>query len=64
MLLSQPNAVLIQPGAQHGSIFESVCEGFGTVGNDVQLAWYAALAVESNGEWVTLDRHYGRFKQM
>ena len=33
-------------------------------GNLVPDAWYAALAVESGCEWVTLDRDYAPFPEL
>ncbi len=60
-LIESPNAVLINPGKKHWATFESVCQAFNTKGNDVQLAWFAALAMESGGEWTTTDARYARF---
>jgi uncharacterized protein len=61
VLMAQPHCVLIQPGAQHWSIFSRLCEDADARGNLVSDAWYAALAIESGCEWVTLDRDYARF---
>ena len=60
-LMAQPHCVLIQPGSQHWSIFSRLCKDADARGNLVPDAWYAALAVESGCEWVTLDRDYARF---
>lgn len=60
-LLGQPHRVIIQPGPQHWSIFVRFCKEADARGNLVPDAWYAALAVESGCEWVTLDRDYARF---
>jgi len=60
-VMAQPHCVLIQPGPQHWSIFSRLCKDADARGNLVPDAWYAALAVESGCEWVTLDRDYARF---
>ena len=60
-LMSPPHCVLIQPGAQHWFIFSRLCKQADARGNLVPDAWYAALAVESGCEWITLDRDYARF---
>ncbi|HKU88055.1 MAG TPA: type II toxin-antitoxin system VapC family toxin [Casimicrobiaceae bacterium] len=64
VISEQPGASLIMPGERHWSIFESMCRQSRTTGNLVQDAWFAALAVESGCEWVTVDRDYARFPQL
>src|SRR4030095_546837 len=61
VLMAQPHCVLIQPGAQHWAIFSRLCREADVRGNLVSDAWYAALAIESGSEWVTMDRDYARF---
>jgi uncharacterized protein len=60
-LLEQPHCVVIQPGEQHWSIFCRVCKEADARGNLAPDAWFAALAIESGCEWITLDRDYARF---
>jgi len=60
-LIAQPHCVLIQPGELHWQIFTRLCRTADARGNLVSDAWYAALAIESACEWVTLDRDYARF---
>ncbi len=60
-LRSQPNCVLIQPGARHWDIFASLCTKAGAKGNLVADAYHAALAIEHGCEWITTDRDYSRF---
>jgi len=60
-LVGQPHCILIQPGAEHWEIFVRLCEEADAKGNLVSDAWYAALAIESGNEWITLDRDYARF---
>lgn len=60
-LRSKPNAVTVDPGTRHWSIFVDLCERAGAKGNLVPDAYLAALAIESGSEWVTTDRDYARF---
>ncbi|MCC6193517.1 MAG: type II toxin-antitoxin system VapC family toxin [Burkholderiales bacterium] len=60
----QPHATLVTPGAEHWSIFERLCRDCAATGNLVQDAWFAALAIESGCEWITLDRDYARFPKL
>lgn len=62
VLLEQPNATVIVPGERHWSIFETVCRQSKAIGNLVQDAWFAALAIESGTEWITTDGDYARFE--
>lgn len=64
VISDQPDATLITPGERHWSIFESMCRQSRATGNLVQDAWFAALAVESGCEWITVDRDYARFPQL
>ena len=64
VISDQPGATLITPGERHGSIFESMCRQSRATGNVVHDAWFAALAVESGCEWITVDRDYARFPQL
>ena len=61
VLMDQPHCQLIHPGARHWSIFADLCGRVHAVGNLVQDAWFAALAIEHGCQWVTNDRHYARF---
>ena len=45
--------------ATHREWLSSIVNG--AAGNLVQDAWYAALAIESGCEWITVDRDYARF---
>ena len=62
VLLTQPNCVPIQPGDRHWSIFSRLCTDFDARGNLVPDAWFAALAIESGCQWITLDQDYARFQ--
>ena len=56
-----PNAVLIEPGPRHWSLFERLCLAGAARGNLVADAYLAALAIESGCEWITTDRDFARF---
>jgi hypothetical protein len=61
ILLDQPPCVTIQPGDRHWEIFTRLCLEADARGDLVTDAWFAALAIESGCEWITLDRDYARF---
>jgi uncharacterized protein len=63
-LTSHPHCVLIHAGGQHWNIFVELCRTADVRGNLVADAWYAALAIESGCEWITLDRDYARFPKL
>ncbi|MEP6560026.1 MAG: type II toxin-antitoxin system VapC family toxin [Nakamurella sp.] len=60
-LQSSDGVARIAPGARHWELFRRLCtEGNGR-GNLVADAQHAAVAIEHNGLWVTLDRDFARF---
>jgi toxin-antitoxin system PIN domain toxin len=61
-LLEQPNCHAIHPGPRHWRIFCDLCQKTNARGDLVPDAWFAALAIESGCEWITLDRDYRRFE--
>ena len=60
-LLGQPHCQIVEPGERHWDIFRRLCIETETRGPIVTDAWYAALAIESGCEWITLDRDFARF---
>jgi uncharacterized protein len=60
-LLNQPHCQIVQPGPRHWEIFCDLCRHGRAIGNLVQDAWFAALAIESGCEWITADRDFSRF---
>jgi toxin-antitoxin system PIN domain toxin len=60
-LLGQPHCQIVEPGERHWDIFKRLCIETDTHGSRVTDAWFAALAIESGCEWITLDRDYARF---
>lgn len=57
-----PNAVCIAPGAMHWQIFDNCIRQIDAKGNDIPDAYHAALALEWNCEWVTMDKGFKLFK--
>ena len=64
VLIEQPHCIVIQPGERHWSIFKRLCTEADARGNLVPDAWFAALAIESGCEWITLDRDFARFPNL
>jgi hypothetical protein len=64
ILLGRPHCVIVQPGERHWEIFTRLCVDADARGNLVPDAWFAALAIESGCEWITLDRDYARFPKL
>jgi toxin-antitoxin system PIN domain toxin len=64
ILLDQPHSVIIEPGELHWQIFKRLCTEADARGNLVPDAWFAALAIESGCEWITLDHDYARFSDL
>jgi toxin-antitoxin system PIN domain toxin len=62
VLLEQPHATAVTPGARHFPIFEDLCRTAAVAGNLVQDAWFAALALECGCEWITTDGDFARFR--
>jgi len=60
-LRDQPNCRAIVPGNRHWQIFHNLCASLPATGNLVPDAWFAALAIESNCEWITTDRDFKKF---
>ncbi len=61
VLLGAPHCQVIQPGPRHWETFCRLCRDGNACGPLIQDAWFAALAIESGCEWITLDRDYARF---
>jgi toxin-antitoxin system PIN domain toxin len=60
-ILGQPNCHVVEPGERHWDIFKRLCIETKTHGRCVTDAWFAALAIEWDCEWITFDRDYARF---
>ena len=51
----------VAPGPRHWQVFTDLCASTSAGGNLIPDAWHAALAIESDCEWITTDRDYARF---
>jgi toxin-antitoxin system PIN domain toxin len=60
-LLDSPLCMAIVPRENHWGIFSQLCRATAVRGNLVSDAWFAALAIESGCEWITLDKDYRQF---
>lgn len=60
-LLAAPGVMLVHPGPATWEHTRRLCLEAGARGNLVADAAHAALAVENNAMWVTLDRDFARF---
>lgn len=60
-LLDYAHCKRVTPGERHWGIFQRLLTASGARGNLVSDAWFAATAMESGCEWITLDRDYGKF---
>ena len=62
VIRSQPHCVPVGPGPRHWEIFTRLYREAETLGNLIPDAYFAALAIESGCEWITLDRDFARFE--
>lgn len=60
-LLDLPHCEIVEPGERHWAIFERLCIETNTRGRRVTDAWFAALAIEWECEWITCDKDFARF---
>jgi toxin-antitoxin system PIN domain toxin len=57
----QPDCRAVAPGLRHWQIFTELCQKTSATGNLIPDVWFAALAIESDYEWITTDRDYRQF---
>jgi toxin-antitoxin system PIN domain toxin len=57
----QPHWVAIHPGPRHWAIFVDLCGKSNAKGNRIPDAYFAAMAIETGSEWITMDRGFSRF---
>lgn len=60
-LRSQPNCVVVEPGPRHWPIFTDLCRRLRARGNVVPDAYLAAIAIETDSDFVSTDRGFGGF---
>ena len=63
-LLGQPHCQVVEPGERHWDILKRLCAEAAITGPRVSDAWFAALAIESGCDWITLDRDFARFPDL
>lgn len=56
-----PGCVIIQPGLRHWAIFTQLCHATVATGNFIPDAYLAALAIESDSDWITTDKGFARY---
>ncbi len=61
MLLDSGSAVMAHPGPRHWDLFSSLCRQTSAHGNLVTDAHHAAIAMENEATWVSLDKDFARF---
>jgi len=59
--LTQPAAVIVEPGPQHLELLAGLLAEAGTAGNLVSDAHLAAIAIQHDAELVSFDRDFARF---
>lgn len=64
VIRNQPHCVPVGPGPRHWEIFTRLYQEAETLGNLIPDAYFAALAIESGCEWITLDRDFARFEDL
>ena len=57
----QANCRVITPGSRLWQIFSNHCGSVPATGNLIPDVWFAALAIESDCEWITTDGDFVRF---
>jgi len=60
-LRSSDGVARVAPGHRHWELFTQLCRQGDARGNLVADAQHAAVAIENNALWVTLDRDFARF---
>jgi toxin-antitoxin system PIN domain toxin len=60
-LLDQDNCIRLEPGPAHWGIFTRLCQSLQLSGVGIPDAYLAALAIESDSEFITRDRDFARF---
>lgn len=58
---SQPHCVAVEPGARHWPIFVDLCRRLRARANVVPDAYLAAMAIETDSDFVSTDRGFGGF---
>jgi toxin-antitoxin system PIN domain toxin len=60
-LLNQPTCSILMPGPRHWQIFRELCQTTRATGNLIPDAFFAAMAIEAECEWITTDGDFSLF---
>lgn len=60
-LLKSPSCMLVRPSETHWQVFAGLCRAIGARSNAVPDAYYAAMAIDQQCEWVTFDQGFRKF---
>ena len=63
-ILSQPACRRLEPGEAHWAIYRRLCGEARISGARTTDAWYAALAIEHDCEFITYDSDFARFPEL
>jgi len=63
-LWSHPRIYRLQPLSSHNALLCSLINDLALVGNDINDAWLAALAIEHDATLVSLDHGFSRFPNL
>ncbi len=59
-----PEIVRLVPGNRHAAIFQEIVGSLGLIGNDLNDAWLASLAIEHEATLVSADEGFRKFKKL
>lgn len=57
-------SVVIEPGKDHWKIFCCLCEKIHPRGNQIPDVWLAALSIEHQCRWITLDKAFHLYPEL
>ena len=60
-LIERRKVVVVSPTAQHWAVLSRLCRATGIQGSGISDVQHAALAIEHDATWVSLDRGFARF---
>ncbi len=60
-LIAAPNCLLVRPTETQWKVFDRLCRRVGAKGGLVPDAYFAAMALDQDCEWITTDTDFARF---
>jgi len=57
-LITQRNVRIVTPGEKHWSVFTQLCRATGMEGSRLSDVQHAAVAIENDATWVSLDKGF------